>query len=298
MFQTLYNNFFKRDEQDVIIQEQINKVVRNITYLSVIETLDNFDKQTFYNKLVTAYPATFTYIDKKYHTINMCDFVTGKIPDLIKYCKYQTIDMCKRVVNKKPQLIKYCTYKTPDMVRKAIDSDYKLIEFIDNQTLDICRKAVSKDPYYFKFTKIQNLDMCKYACSHYPEYIQYCKVFDEELCLLVLEVEPYMIKYINKDIQTKDIIRCVLENPEVDISLIIKYMRTDLLKSFDISVLYDFIYKDTDILDSSSCCICLDDYIYDEKLTNTICCHTYHTKCLQDWLLLHNTCPLCNNIIK
>ena len=206
MFKTLYNNFFKRDEQDIIIQDEINKVINNINHLSNIETLNNFDKQTFYNRLIQVYPATFTYIDKKYHTIDMCEFITNKLPDLIKYCKYQTIDMCKKVVNKNPQLIKYCIYKTPDMISKAIDADYTLIEFINNQTLDICKQVVAKDPYYFKFTKIQNLDMCKFACSYYPEYIKFCKVFDEELFLLVLKNEPYMIQYINKDYQTKNII--------------------------------------------------------------------------------------------
>ena len=298
MFQALYNNFFKKEETNTRIDEELKKVINDIKYISVIETLDNFDKQLFYNKLTEVYPVAFTYIDQKYQTLTICESVTNKIPDLIKYCKYQTIDMCKKVVNKKPQLIKHCIYKTPDMVRKAIDTDYKLIEFIENQTLDICKKVVAKDPYYFKFTKLHNLDMCKYACSHYPEYIQYCKVFDEELCLLVLEVEPYLIRYINKDNQTKKIVSCVLNNPEIDISIVLKYMRTDLLQALDISVLYDYIYKDSDIIDSSSCCICLDDYINNDKLTNTICCHTYHTKCLQDWLKLHNTCPLCNNVIK
>ena len=128
MFQALYNNFFKKEETNTRIDEELKKVINDIKYISVIETLDNFDKQLFYNKLTEVYPAAFSYIDQKYHTLNMCESVTNKIPDLIKYCKYQTIDMCKKVVNKKPQLIKYCIYKTPDMVRKAIDTDYKLIE--------------------------------------------------------------------------------------------------------------------------------------------------------------------------
>ena len=52
------------------------------------------------------------------------------------------------------------------------------------------------------------------------------------------------------------------------------------------------------VLLPEECCICLDDYTQGDKLTNTICCHTYHTRCLQDWHVLHNTCPLCNNVIK
>mgnify|MGYP003342876047 CR=1 FL=1 len=46
------------------------------------------------------------------------------------------------------------------------------------------------------------------------------------------------------DNQTKKIVSCVLNNPEIDISIVLKYMRTDLLKYFDIDVLYNFVYKD------------------------------------------------------
>ena len=300
MFQSLYNKLFKTHVYDISINqidEEINKVIDDIKYLPNIEKLENFDKETFYNKLIKAYPASFQYIDQKYHTIELCEFVVNKIPDYIKYSKFQTIDMCKKAVYKKPYLIKYTIYKTPDMIKKAIDYDYKLIEFIDNQTLDICRKVVSKNPFYFKYTKIHDLEMCKYACSSYPEYIKLCKIVDEELAMIVLTQNPYLIKYINKDIQTNKIATEVLNNPIIDITSVLKYIRTDILKSFDIQVLYDFTYNNLEYNINSPCCICLEDYYDGELLTNTLCNHSYHKICLNAWLVNQKTCPLCNNII-
>ena len=84
MFQTLYNNFFKREEPDIRLEEELSKVIKDIKHLSVIENLDNFNKDKFYDKLMQVYPAAFTYIDQKYHTLTMCESVTNKIPDLIK----------------------------------------------------------------------------------------------------------------------------------------------------------------------------------------------------------------------
>ena len=300
MFQSLYNKLFKTDTHDLIndaIDDEINKVIDDIKYLPNIEKLNNIDKNIFYTKLVKVYPASFQYIDQKYHTLEMCENIVNKIPEFIKYTKYQTVDMCKKAIYKKPYLIKYAIYKTPNMINKAIDYDHTLIQNIENQTLDICRKVVSKDPYYFKFTKIQDLEMCKYACSTYPQYIKLCNIVDEELALIVVAQDPYLIKYINKSIQTKKIAIQVLNNPILDITAVLKYIRTDILKSMDITVLYDFIYKNNEYNLNSPCCICLDDYIDGEILTNTICNHCYHKKCLDDWLAIQNFCPMCNNIV-
>jgi hypothetical protein len=300
MFQTLYNKLFKSQSKDLLdirIDNEINKVIQDIKYLPNIESLENFDKELFYKKLTKIYPASFQYIDHKYHTLDMCEYVVNKIPEYIKYVKYQTIDMCKKAVDKKPFLIKYTTYETPDMVKKAIEYDHKLIENIKNQTLEVCRKVVSKDPYYFKFTKIQDIDMCKYACSRYPEYIKHCKVFDEELYIIVVSQDPYLIKYVNKSMQTNKIAIEVLNNSYVDITEVLKYIRTDILKNMDISLLYTFIYNSKDYYLNSPCCICLDDYVNGDILTNTICNHCYHKECLNIWLSKQNFCPMCNNIV-
>jgi len=300
MFQSLYNKIFKTQVHDLLnerIDSEINKVIEDIKYLSNIENLENFDKELFYKKLIKVYPASLQYIDKKYHTIESCEFAVDKIPELIKYTKYQTINMCKKAVCKKPFLIKYTFFETPEMVKKAIDYDHTLIEIIKNQTIDICRKVVSKDPFYFKFTNIQDIDMCKHACSIYPEYIKYCKVFDEELCLIVIRQEPKLIKYISKNMQTIQIVVELLTDPRLDITEILKYIRTDILKSLDISILYNFIYNNIDYDIDSPCCICLDDYVDGDMLTSTICGHYYHKYCLSLWLSNQNFCPMCNNTL-
>ena len=41
-----------------------------------------------------------------------------------------------------------------------------------------------------------------------------------------------------------------------------------------------------------NCCICLD--VYANKVcVRTSCSHIFHMDCLQSWIAIHNTCPLC-----
>ena len=39
------------------------------------------------------------------------------------------------------------------------------------------------------------------------------------------------------------------------------------------------------------CSICLDDN--NDAIVNTLCCHTFHENCLNEWKKINNTCPLC-----
>lgn len=52
----------------------------------------------------------------------------------------------------------------------------------------------------------------------------------------------------------------------------------------------------------NECSICLDQYIKNEKIIELSCTHTYHEKCIKDWMdttnCNSNTCPICReNII-
>jgi len=294
IYNNIYNNIFKKsindisfnnvvnnnnDNLDNIINMHIEKVINNIEYLNELETFENFNKELFYDKLIQKYPVAIKYINKKYHTLKMCEYAVNKIPDLIKFTAYQTIEMCKKIVNKKPSLIKYCLYQTDDMVNKAIHYDYKLIEFITNHNINICTYVVKRDPYYFKFIKIQNIYLCKLACNIYPEYIAYCNTYDEELCINVLKKNPYLIKYIDKNKQTKEI----------------NYINVNLLIKLDINTLYDFNYNPHNFKIIDVCSICLDDFLINQKITNTLCNHYYHKLCLDLWLKNSKNCPLCNN---
>ncbi|ORX91876.1 hypothetical protein K493DRAFT_339083 [Basidiobolus meristosporus CBS 931.73] len=41
------------------------------------------------------------------------------------------------------------------------------------------------------------------------------------------------------------------------------------------------------------CCICLEEYVDGEKLREMRCAHYFHVSCIDEWLQLNRTCPLC-----
>tara|TARA_B100001094_G_scaffold315390_1_gene355335 strand:+ start:1406 stop:1822 length:417 start_codon:yes stop_codon:yes gene_type:complete len=41
------------------------------------------------------------------------------------------------------------------------------------------------------------------------------------------------------------------------------------------------------------CTICLEEYQENDELYQLQCDHYYHKECINDWLLKHQTCPLC-----
>ncbi len=47
-----------------------------------------------------------------------------------------------------------------------------------------------------------------------------------------------------------------------------------------------------------NCSICLSDFFPGEVLLDLpLCSHCYHRDCIQEWLLLHNSCPLCKSLV-
>eukprot|EP01034_Spumella_vulgaris_P040810 gene40810-50502_t len=47
-----------------------------------------------------------------------------------------------------------------------------------------------------------------------------------------------------------------------------------------------------------NCSICISDFAtHDVLLELPICQHCYHKECINEWLLLHNTCPLCKSAV-
>lgn len=41
------------------------------------------------------------------------------------------------------------------------------------------------------------------------------------------------------------------------------------------------------------CCICLDEFKNRSKVSRIECCHVFHKKCIEKWLLERAVCPLC-----
>jgi len=46
------------------------------------------------------------------------------------------------------------------------------------------------------------------------------------------------------------------------------------------------------------CIICLCDYEVGDNMLTLSCTHAFHTKCIKDWLALHNHCPICKHVLK
>lgn len=46
------------------------------------------------------------------------------------------------------------------------------------------------------------------------------------------------------------------------------------------------------------CSVCMDTFIIDDEAKQLPCDHLFHTKCIDPWLELHNTCPICRTNIE
>jgi hypothetical protein len=53
-------------------------------------------------------------------------------------------------------------------------------------------------------------------------------------------------------------------------------------------------FKSRQTVNFQECVICLEYMKNQEILTMIHCSHMYHTKCLERWILINNTCPLCD----
>lgn len=55
---------------------------------------------------------------------------------------------------------------------------------------------------------------------------------------------------------------------------------------------------DVEVLSSKVCSICLEEFVVTENVKRIpVCSHTFHSDCIDDWLLRRNTCPLCRHAI-
>ncbi|KAJ8568728.1 hypothetical protein K7X08_030950 [Anisodus acutangulus] len=71
-------------------------------------------------------------------------------------------------------------------------------------------------------------------------------------------------------------------------------------RSLEISVFYSRIKlhknesaKSTCLKNKEHCCICLDDYCDGEELAKIDYGHVYHADCIQEWIKLETSCPIC-----
>ncbi|MFS8012243.1 putative transcription factor C2H2 family [Helianthus anomalus] len=81
------------------------------------------------------------------------------------------------------------------------------------------------------------------------------------------------------------------------ISLPAEGLRDDVLETFP-----TFVYSETDRCTSyygSSCSICLADYVATDMVRLLPeCGHLFHVECIDTWLKVHRTCPVCRNSLE
>ena len=49
--------------------------------------------------------------------------------------------------------------------------------------------------------------------------------------------------------------------------------------------------------EEGSCCVCMDDIRFDEIITILPCTHKFHAPCVDGWLLIKPSCPICKTRI-
>jgi hypothetical protein len=49
---------------------------------------------------------------------------------------------------------------------------------------------------------------------------------------------------------------------------------------------------------SSRCTMCLEDFRLNERVHRLPCQHYFHHQCIVQWLLRHNTCPICRKPVQ
>ncbi|KAL5205097.1 hypothetical protein ABZP36_009968 [Zizania latifolia] len=47
----------------------------------------------------------------------------------------------------------------------------------------------------------------------------------------------------------------------------------------------------------AECAVCLEDFEADDKLKMMPCSHSFHDRCISDWLRVSRTCPLCRHAL-
>jgi len=55
--------------------------------------------------------------------------------------------------------------------------------------------------------------------------------------------------------------------------------------------------SESQVLDRSSCSICFDEFFVGEEVKALNCEHMFHAPCIDRWLHLHGTCPVCREVI-
>ena len=107
------------------------------------------------------------------------------------------------------------------------------------------------------------------------------------------------ISFDNFSLEKKDIKRDENLDVKMDVDNILKNKNTLDNKNKDVQYILNYIpftiIKDAPKAneDEPHCLICLSNFQVDEKVSALPCCHCFHTKCLDEWIVRNARCPIC-----
>ena len=76
----------------------------------------------------------------------------------------------------------------------------------------------------------------------------------------------------------------------INIIELLNVVETENNNSANINKYNTYVYDNQTI---NSCCICLENFIQGEYITELPCNHLFHNKCISQWFNNNNKCPLC-----
>ena len=138
------------------------------------------------------------------------------------------------------------------------------------------------NPFFSSFFNFQfNLGNNRFYFNNLIEALRFIELINSNNIKEIKEIKR------NESIEVKsDVDRILRDNKELkekdnDVQTIINIIPFTIVKN---------ISKNN----SWNCLICLSNYQIGEKVSALPCCHTFHTKCLDKWLVMHLRCPVCN----
>ena len=138
------------------------------------------------------------------------------------------------------------------------------------------------NPFFSSFFNFQfNLGNNRFYFNDLSEALRFIELINSNNIKEIKEIKR------NESIEVKsDVDRILRDNKELkekdnDVQTIINIIPFTIVKN---------ISKNN----SWNCLICLSNYQIGEKVSALPCCHTFHTKCLDKWLVMHLRCPVCN----
>ena len=159
--------------------------------------------------------------------------------------------------------------QTPDLCKEAVKQKHYTIHNIKHikfQTDELCEMAVEKDGMSLEFVINQTDKICEKAVKQNGLALQFVKNKNYALCFEAVKQNSKSLKYVDFNNDNYDL---YLEN-------------------------YKNIKNKNGVIENCTICLLNDINKYCEI---TECKHSFHIKCLIQWIKEKNTCPVCRTII-